>query len=259
MNDIEQDRPDPVAPGPADVPVAASGELPAEPVSLAPRPAQTRHPSLLELFTNPRGFFEALETQPVSLGMPSLIVDMVAILGALTAYLSTSMVFSKVSGQLAGQLAGMGTALGAGIAVGTFFGIIFVWIIIAAVFFLLSMAFNGRGDFNRLLAYVGYGHIPQVIGGVITLALTWNYYSNLRIPPLTTPEAIQEWATSINSDPAMQLATVIGLLFLLWSANIWIFGVRTGRMLSTRNAAITVAVPLLVYILFVYVVLPLVM
>lgn len=247
MNDIEQDRPDPVAPGPADVPVAASGELPAEPVSLAPRPAQTRHPSLLELFTNPRGFFEALEERPVSLRMPALIVLATGVLAAITGYQMSAVV---VNAMAIPGVQGLGGVIGAIGAISALIVTLLLWVIYTAVFFVISMAFNGRGDFNRLLSYVGYGHLPQVIGGVVSLALTWSFLSSLRVPSLTDSQAIQAWTLSLMKDPTMRLATVVSLLFLLWSANLWIFGVRTGRKLSTRDAAITVGVPVLLYIIY---------
>jgi hypothetical protein len=51
-------------------------------------------------------------------------------------------------------------------------------------------------------------------------------------------------------DPTMRLASGISLLFILWSANIWIFGVRTGRRLSTRDAVITVGLPTLLFVVY---------
>ena len=89
-----------------------------------------------------------------------------------------------------------------------------------------------------------------MIGGAVTLVLTWSYLSDLRVPSLTDPAAIQEWTQSLLQNPTMQPASAVTLLFLLWSANIWIFGVRTGRKISTRDAAMTVGVPVLLYILY---------
>jgi hypothetical protein len=37
---------------------------------------------------------------------------------------------------------------------------------------------------------------------------------------------------------------------MLWSANIWVFGLKHARTLSTRDAVITVAIPVLVYIAY---------
>ncbi len=211
-----------------------------------PRRDETRHPSLMELVTNPRGFFEALEAGPVSLGVPFLIVLAVGVVGAIAAYQMSSVVIRALD--IPG-MEGIGGAMGAIGAISALIATILFWVIYTAVFYVISMAFNGQGDFNRLLAYVGYGHLPQVIGGIVATALTWNFVLNLQIPSLTDPDAIQEWTQSLLQNPTMQLASVVGLLFLLWSANIWIFGVRTGRNLSTRDAAITVLVPVLIYLL----------
>jgi hypothetical protein len=55
-------------------------------------------------------------------------------------------------------------------------------------------------------------------------------------------------------DPAMmemtQITLLISIVFLLWSANIWIFGIQNARNLSTRNAALCVAIPVVPYILY---------
>ncbi len=228
MNDPEQDSP-----------VSAGTPV--------PRPTEARHPSLMELLTNPRAFFEALEAHPVSLRIPFLIVLAVGVVGAIVAYQVSASLMSAMD--IPG-MEGLGGVMGAIGAISALIGTLLFWVIYTAVFFVISMAFKGQGDFNRLLAYVGYGHLPQVVGGIVSAALTWNYLSNLRVPSLTDPEAIQEWTTTLMQNPTMQLATVVGLLFLLWSANIWIFGVRSGRKLSTRDAAITVGVPVLLYILY---------
>jgi hypothetical protein len=219
-----------------------------EPVPTAPSQGERRRPSILELFTNPRGFFEALEAYPVSLRMPALIVLAVGLVAAIAAYQVSSVLMGAIAIQGAQGLGGVVGAIGAISAL--IFTMLF-WVIWTAVFFVISMAFNGRGDFNRLLSYVGYGHLPQVIGGVISLLLSWSYLSTLRVPALTTPQAIQTWTTTLMKDPTMRLASVVGLLFLLWSANLWIFGVRNGRKLSTRDAAITVGVPVLLYVLYI--------
>ena len=238
MNDTDQAATGSAAP-------AVSSDTPDYPPGGAvPRPAA---PSLVTLVTNPRAFFEALEGQPVSLRLPALIVVVVGVLGAITGYQMSSVVVNALD--IPG-MEGLGGVLGAIGALSALIVVFLFWVVYTAVFFVISMAFNGRGDFNRLLAYVGYGHLPQIIGGAVTLVLTWSFLSNLRAPSLTDPTAIQEWTQSLLQNPTMQLAGAVSLLFLLWSANIWIFGVRTGRKLSTRDAAITVGVPVLLYILY---------
>ena len=70
---------------------------------------------------------------------------------------------------------------------------------------------------------------------------------------LQDPALIQAAVNTLMNDPAMfqfrLISSVIGIIFMLWSANIWIFGIRHARNLSARNAAITVMIPVAVYII----------
>jgi len=61
------------------------------------------------------------------------------------------------------------------------------------------------------------------------------------------------------NDPAMmelsQIAMIITIVFLLWSANIWsaniwIFSMQDARKLSPRDAALCVGIPVVLYILY---------
>jgi hypothetical protein len=56
------------------------------------------------------------------------------------------------------------------------------------------------------------------------------------------------------NDPAMmemtQITVLISIVFLLWSANIWIFGIQKARNLSTRDSALCVVIPVAAYILY---------
>jgi hypothetical protein len=49
----------------------------------------------------------------------------------------------------------------------------------------------------------------------------------------------------------MILSGILGIIFLFWAANIWIFGIRYARGLSLRSAAITVGIPVALYLLIV--------
>ncbi len=137
----------------------------------------------------------------MSLRVPALIVFIVGVLGAITGYQMSSVVINALD--IPG-MEGLGGVMGAIGAISALIAVFLFWVIYTAVFFVISMAFKGRGDFNRLLAYVGYGHLPQVIGGAVSLVLTWSYLSNLRVPSLTDPAAIQEWTQSLLQNPTMQ-------------------------------------------------------
>ena len=68
------------------------------------------------------------------------------------------------------------------------------------------------------------------------------------------PQLIQDAIKSLMHDPAMmemtQIISIISIVFLLWSANIWIFGMKNARQLSERDAALCVGIPVIIYILY---------
>jgi hypothetical protein len=56
-------------------------------------------------------------------------------------------------------------------------------------------------------------------------------------------------------DPAMaemtQIVSFISIVFLLWSANIWIPAMKNARQLSEKNAALCVGIPVVIFILYI--------
>ena len=126
------------------------------------------------------------------------------------------------------------------------------WLIVAGVFYLISSLFKGQGSFNRVLEVVGYGYLPQIAGSLITLVAAIIYIPRITVPTLTKaaledPAMIEQVTKAFMHDPAMmeltQITTLISIVFMLWSAHIWIFGMKHARGLSPRDAAICVGVP----------------
>ncbi len=107
--------------------------------------------------------------------------------------------------------------------------LITLWLLCTGVFYVISIFFGGEGSFKRCLEFVGYGFIPIFV-------LLW-------IRPvifLTLPPTID----------FSSVYTIIGILLLMWSANIWIFGIKRARNLSARNALITVGVPVGICVIY---------
>jgi hypothetical protein len=133
------------------------------------------------------------------------------------------------------------------------------WLIVAGIFYLVSSLFKGLGSFNRVLEVVGYGYLPQIAGSLITLVTAIVYIPKIAVPTLTTaalqdPAMIEQVTKAFLHDPAMmeltQITTLVSIVFLLWSAHIWIFGIMHARGLSPRDAAICVGVPIVLYVLY---------
>lgn len=201
---------------------------------------------LSDLFLNPGRFFAQKMQEEEGLKMPALIILIAGIIGAVGAVIATGPFLALLPSEAA-SFTPVVLVFTAGASVVSVF---VIWVVWTVVFFVLSMLFKGTGSFKRLLEFVGYGHLPQVIGGLITLPIFYLYFSSVQIPQVSDPTEIQEITQQIVSAPEMQIIGVIAVLFLIWSANIWIFGLKEARALSTRNAAIAVGVPVGLYVIF---------
>jgi hypothetical protein len=128
-------------------------------------------------------------------------------------------------------------------------------VIIASIFIFLSME-----KFQRPLEFVGYGYLPQILGALLTIIVALQYLPRVIVPQITSaaaqdPKMIIDATYALMHDTAMQeltqITSVISIVFLLWSANIWIFGMRGARQLSERDSALCVGIPVVVFILYI--------
>jgi hypothetical protein len=126
--------------------------------------------------------------------------------------------------------------------------------IIVSIFIFLS-----REKFKRPLEFIGYGYLPQIFGAILSMIVALQYIPRVIIPEITTaaaqdPQVIMDATKALMRDPAMmemtQIISIISIVFLLWSANIWIFGMRNARQLSERDSALCVGIPVVGYILY---------
>jgi hypothetical protein len=186
-----------------------------------------------------------------SLKVPALIVLISGIISGIGAYVIAGITIEMLGNTLPPEALGMASTIG---GISAFAGAVIVslviWIVFAAVFFGISLLLKGEGGFKRTLEFVGYGFIPMIMSGIIGVVLMYQFISTTSIPSVTDPAQLAEVITQwITKNPTIQLSSIISMLFLLWSANIWIFGLKHARNLSTQNAVITVAIPVIVYIL----------
>jgi len=205
---------------------------------------------MLEVLTNPDKFFETRKKGEESLKLPVFIVLISGIIGSISTFLSSSIMMEAMAKTLPPEAQGFMSFMPIGSAIGAVIASFIAWLIIAAVFFGISCIFKGEGKFKRTLEFVGYGYIPTIIGGLISAVLLYNFVTTVQIPTITDPTKINEVITPLMKSPMMLLSSVISILFMLWSANIWVFGLKHARNLSTRNALITVAIPVAAYILY---------
>jgi hypothetical protein len=127
------------------------------------------------------------------------------------------------------------------------FAIIFVsWLLYAGVFRAISLLFRGDGSFKRCLEFVGYGFIPAIFAAAIELATIMVAYPKIDLASVDPGLMMQ----TLLQDPLMQVSDIAGVLLLMWSAIIWIFGVKHAYNLSRRTATVVVVLPVAVYLLY---------
>lgn len=207
---------------------------------------------MLEVLTNPNRFFEARMKGGESLRIPVLIVLISGIIGGISAFLMAGIYVEMLREALPPEAQVFISFMSIGGAIGALVASFIIWVVIAAIFFGISYIFKGEGTFKRTLEFVGYGYIPTIFSGVISAMLIYNFVSTVQIPVVTDPTdpmKIAEAIAQLMESPMMQLSFLIGILFMLWSANIWVFGLKHARNLSTKNALITVVIPIAIYIL----------
>ena len=211
---------------------------------------------ILDILISPNAFFRNAINEKESLKGPLLIVLCVAIIGAVTQYLIGGLTGKMMSALMPGMATIV--ALSAGIV--AIIVPFLIWIVGTGLFYGTSFLFKGTGSFKRCLEVTGYGYLPQILGSLISVIVAFMYIPKVVVPEISAaamqdPQAIQDAVKSLMHDPAMMVMTqviaVISIVFFLWSANNWIFGMKYARNLSMRDAAICVGLWVIFYVLFI--------
>jgi hypothetical protein len=201
---------------------------------------------LQELLLNPKGFFEELIKEEVSLKIPLVIVLILGIISGISAAAISGLTIQL----LPSEMAAMGSVITAIGVVGGVIGGFLMYLIWTVIFYGISALFKGQGTFKRTLQVVGYGMFPQIFGGLISTVIIYVYVSGISVPEISDPALIEQVLLELMASPMLQLASLIGMIFLLWSASIWIFGIQQARNLTQRDAIITVGVPVAIYLVY---------
>lgn len=210
---------------------------------------------MIEVLTNPNKFFEERMKGEESLKIPVLIILISGLIGGIAAFLITGITIELLREALPPEAMGIASTIG-GIAafIVAVIASFVIWLVFAALFFGISGLFKGEGQFKRTLEFVGYGYIPTLIYGIISVIFMYYFvyymYPTMSIPPVTDPAKLGVALEPVMKSPMMQLSYAISILFMLWCANIWVFALKHARNLTTKNAVITVAIPMAAYILY---------
>jgi len=207
-------------------------------------------------------FFEKIvaEKEP-GLKKPLFIVLAGAFCSAVFGYVYGGPSMRMISALMPAEMASLMGIIGiAGILITVLITTLLFWLVFAGVFYILSGFFKGTGSFRQCLQITGYGVFPQIFGALISLIVALVYIPKVIVPQISQaatqdPQMIQDTFKALMHDPAMmeltQITSLISIVFLLWSANIWIFGIKHARNLTPRDAALSVGIPVIAYVLYV--------
>jgi len=201
--------------------------------------------SILSVISNPRQFFEKKAGEPENLTPPVLIILLRGILGSISGY-----VVANITTKMYPAMENLGPVLGIFSIVGAIIGAFIFWILITAIFYGISMAFKGEGNFRRTLEFIGYGSLPLIFGALISGIVILLYAPSITIPVVSSPEDLAAAITALMKDPVLRLSSLIDIVVMVWSANLWVFGIRVARKLSLKDAALTVGIPVAVYVIY---------
>ena len=212
--------------------------------------------SLVNVLIHPTAFFEDASAEKENLKIPGLIVLILGIISAVSAYL----IGGLTGKMMAGIVPGMESIIAVSSILGAFVGVFLFWVIWTGVFFVMSAVFKAKGSFKRSLEFAGYGYLPQIFGAVLNVIVAVQYIPEIIVPHIPSsaaqdPQVILDATNTLMHDPAMremiQITSLISIVFLLWSATIWIAGMRSARQLSDRDSALCVGIPVVAYILYI--------
>ena len=191
--------------------------------------------------TNPDRFFAGISGRDSNLRIPAAIVLLAAI--------ATGIYIAAVDGVTTPSPSAAVPFTGISVATSVIGGLIIMsisWLLYAGVFYAISTMLGGVGSFRRVFEFTGYGFIPAIIAPVIGLAAVWLAYPGIDFSAID-PQLMKQ---TLMQNPLMKASDIAGILFLLWSAVIWIFGVKHACDISRRTATVTVVLPVAVYLLY---------
>jgi hypothetical protein len=193
-----------------------------------------------QLLTNPDAFFARRADSPGLRGpvVVVLLVALVGIAGSLPVLQATLAVLPQ-------EASGFAPVFYAISAVGALVGTFVIWLIYAGAFHAISaVLYEGEGPFSRTLALTGWGFVPAILAGIVSAIVAVAVFQGMVLPD--DPQQIQRFVRTLQRRPEFLVASVFGMLTLLWQGFLWAFAMKHGREITLREATVTVAIPVAV-------------
>lgn len=197
------------------------------------------------LLTDPDRFF-ADESEDPDLLFPAIIVVAAGLLAAL----SQLPMLEYVDQSLTGTAAGASSFLYIVTLASAVVGPIIIWPVVTAFFYgVATIAFDGEGSFADMLGLAGWGYVPAVLSGLLSVFGYYWVFSNRSPQSISDPQMVQPFMQDLLTIPVIRALTAVGVLFTLWQGVIWAYAIKQGLDVSLREGAITAALPVVATVL----------
>ncbi len=192
-----------------------------------------------DLLFNPNLFFSEKSKTEVSFKYPVLIV----LVGSIISMGSGLLMINTTKELLPSNASSYAFIMNIGIVIWALIATFGMWLILTGVFYLISSVFHSEGSFWRTLEFVSYGFVPQLFSGIVGLFALYVVLPSLNTS-LQNPQLFAESIKHVLANNPLTLTSqIFAILCFLLSANIWVFALVHARNMSTKNAILTICVP----------------
>ena len=207
---------------------------------------------MANLLINPDEFFRERAASPPNLQLPLLIILIGGVISGINAYLVTGLMARGMTEEtvqylLILQFSSFNFAL---------IMVFVLWVLFSVVFYGISSFLKGEGRFKKLLEVIGFGYLPWLLGTIVTTAIFVAVSPTIQVPviDIMDPQQAAETGRTIRGifaeNTYLMIGWVVGVLFIIWTAYLWVFGIQHSGKIELRFAVITVVLPVASYIFY---------
>ena len=196
---------------------------------------------VVETIKNPKSAMKTIAEQPM-IEEAVMIVGVLAILGALGAYIRSYTLIINVEN----MPASMQSVISVTGVIFALIGPFFMWLIVAGILNFISMILSGEGKFYpQMLTVVGYSMLPLIFSGLISIIFILMIEPTAITISATNPAALKEF----SNNPYIIGSSIFGTIMQAWASVILFFGVQSAHRLTPVKSATVAGIPLAINII----------
>ncbi|WP_456471971.1 YIP1 family protein [Methanocaldococcus sp.] len=190
----------------------------------------------MNIIFNPDKFFKNFSKKD-DLIKPLLIITLFSTLLSINSYIKTSLVlkiFPKIPMLQIMPFISM---------IFSFIGGFISYLILAALFYIITIFLDGKGSFKKFLALFAYTYIPNIIGLILLIIANYYFLSNVDVQSIINLEQNPEVIIK-NLYPKTLIFTefLINLAVTIWNVVLWAYAIKYGREIEFKKALIIASI-----------------